>query len=54
MLDRAAVRATFERRFSVERMANDYFSIYRRLAGMCRDTGGLRRATRGRALDAVA
>jgi hypothetical protein len=31
MLDRAKVRATFERRFSVERMANDYLSIYRGL-----------------------
>jgi glycosyltransferase involved in cell wall biosynthesis len=43
MLDRAAVRATFERRFTVERMANDYLSIYRGLAGVRRDAGRLRR-----------
>jgi len=30
-LDRAAVRATFERRFGVERMARDYVEVYRRL-----------------------
>jgi glycosyltransferase involved in cell wall biosynthesis len=30
-LDRASVRATFERRFTVERMAQDYVDIYRRL-----------------------
>jgi glycosyltransferase involved in cell wall biosynthesis len=44
MLDRAAVRATFERRFSVARMANDYLSIYRGLTGVRRDAGQLRRA----------
>lgn len=32
-LDRAEVRAMFERRFSVERMAGDYVDIYRRLGG---------------------
>lgn len=31
-LDRAAVRAAFERRFSVERMTKDYLAIYRKLA----------------------
>jgi glycosyltransferase involved in cell wall biosynthesis len=30
-LDRARVRACFERRFTVERMAHDYVEIYRRL-----------------------
>jgi glycosyltransferase involved in cell wall biosynthesis len=31
--DRARVRATFERRFSVERMTDDYLAIYRDLTG---------------------
>ena len=30
-LDRAAVRATFERRFSARRMAEDYIEVYMRL-----------------------
>ena len=30
-LDRARVRASFEQRFSVERMTRDYLEIYRRL-----------------------
>jgi glycosyltransferase involved in cell wall biosynthesis len=30
-IDRAAVRATFERRFTVERMARDYLALYRSL-----------------------
>ena len=55
MLDRAKVRATFERQFSVERMANDYLSIYRRLTCVRRDAGRLRRAhDAGRTLHAVA
>jgi glycosyltransferase involved in cell wall biosynthesis len=33
-LDRAKVRAEFERRFTVERMARDYLGIYRALAGV--------------------
>jgi glycosyltransferase involved in cell wall biosynthesis len=33
-LPRNLVRATFEERFSAERMAHDYLAIYRRLAGM--------------------
>jgi glycosyltransferase involved in cell wall biosynthesis len=33
-LDRAAIRATFEARFSVERMACDYLAIYRALPGV--------------------
>jgi glycosyltransferase involved in cell wall biosynthesis len=32
-LDRAKVRAAFERRFTVERMTERYVSIYRRLSG---------------------
>jgi glycosyltransferase involved in cell wall biosynthesis len=28
LLDRSAIRATFERRFSVERMARDYVELY--------------------------
>ena len=32
-LDTAEIRRTFERRFSAERMARDYVSIYKRLAG---------------------
>jgi glycosyltransferase involved in cell wall biosynthesis len=32
-LDRAAVRASFDQRFSVERMTRDYLDIYRRVAG---------------------
>lgn len=35
-LDRAIVRATFERRFTVERMAEDYVAIYRKLSGLRR------------------
>ncbi|MFA7440402.1 MAG: glycosyltransferase family 4 protein [Sphingomonadaceae bacterium] len=35
-LDRAGVRATFEARFSVERMARDYVEIYRSLPGVNR------------------
>jgi len=31
-LDRAAIRRTFERRFSAARMARDYLALYRRLA----------------------
>jgi glycosyltransferase involved in cell wall biosynthesis len=31
-LDRRAVRGWFERRFSVERMTDDYLRVYRRLA----------------------
>src|SRR6202022_4607080 len=32
-LDRAAIRTTFEARFTVERMARDYLAIYRALPG---------------------
>jgi glycosyltransferase involved in cell wall biosynthesis len=54
-LDRAAVRAVFERRFTVERMAMDYLSVYRGLPGVRRDAARLRRAGGdGRSLQAVA
>jgi hypothetical protein len=33
-LDRRKVRATFERRFSAERMARDYVAAYARLPGI--------------------
>jgi glycosyltransferase involved in cell wall biosynthesis len=54
-LDRARVRAVFERRFTVERMAMDYLSIYRALPGVRRDAARLRRAGGdSRSLQAVA
>ena len=34
-LDRAKVRAAFERRFTAERMARDYLDIYQALAAQC-------------------
>jgi glycosyltransferase involved in cell wall biosynthesis len=37
MLDRAAVRARFEQRFSAERMTKDYLALYERLLGQQRD-----------------
>ncbi len=36
-LDRAAIRAAFDRRFSVKRMADDYLAIYRSLPGVRTD-----------------
>jgi glycosyltransferase involved in cell wall biosynthesis len=55
MVDRARVRAIFEQRFTVERMAADYVSVYRRLAGVRRDAARLRRAGGdGRQLQVVA
>jgi len=45
-LDRGAVRATFERRFSVERMARDYVAVYEQLiAGWPHRSGGVVPAT---------
>ncbi|HXW22107.1 MAG TPA: glycosyltransferase family 4 protein, partial [Rhodomicrobium sp.] len=35
-IDRAAVRAAFENRFTVERMARDYLKIYTALPGVRR------------------
>jgi len=53
--DRARARAVFEQRFTVERMAADYLSTYRGLAGVCRDAARLRRAGGDkRSLQAVA
>ena len=42
-LDRAAIRATFERRFSAERMARDYVGLYRDLVGADRPRALVRR-----------
>jgi glycosyltransferase involved in cell wall biosynthesis len=42
--DRARARGVFEQRFTVERMAADYLSTYRGLAGVRRDAARLRRA----------
>jgi glycosyltransferase involved in cell wall biosynthesis len=54
-IDRARVRSVFERRFTVERMAADYLSVYRELAGVQRDAARLRRASgEGPPLRAVA
>lgn len=44
-LDRRQVRATFEKRFSAERMAQDYLDIYRSLPGACANATDLPRAT---------
>jgi glycosyltransferase involved in cell wall biosynthesis len=43
-LRRSRVRACFDRRFTVERMAEDYLAIYRGLPGVRLDTAHLRRA----------
>jgi len=54
-IERGTVRSVFERRFTVERMAADYQSIYRSLAGVRRDAARLRRASGdGPSLQAVA
>jgi glycosyltransferase involved in cell wall biosynthesis len=42
-LDREAVRARFEQRFTVERMAREYLSIYRSLPGVRMGAARLRR-----------
>ncbi len=42
-LDRRRVRETFERRFSVERMAADYLDLYRSLPGARTDAARIRR-----------
>jgi glycosyltransferase involved in cell wall biosynthesis len=46
-LDRATCRAEFERRFTVERMARDYVSVYERLAGLDDATTALTPAGQG-------
>ncbi len=43
-LDRAKVRAGFERRFTVEQMANAYLDIYRSLPGVARNPAWAQRA----------
>jgi glycosyltransferase involved in cell wall biosynthesis len=53
-LDRARVRAAFEQRFSVERMASDYVEIYRSLPGVRRDAARLLAADEKPELAAVA
>lgn len=42
MINRAAIRSVFDRRFTVERMAADYLSVYCGLAGVRRDAMRLR------------
>jgi glycosyltransferase involved in cell wall biosynthesis len=49
-MDRKKVRATFEKRFSAERMARDYIDIYRSLPGVRTKAAPLRRAN-GHGLD---
>ncbi|WP_454857900.1 glycosyltransferase family 4 protein [Rhizobium binxianense] len=49
-MDRKKVRATFEKRFSAERMARDYLDIYRNLPGVRTKAAPLRRAN-GQDLD---
>jgi glycosyltransferase involved in cell wall biosynthesis len=44
-LDRAAVRAAFENRFTVERMARAYLKIYAALPGVRREMDQLRRVS---------
>ena len=44
-LDRRKVRATFERRFTAERMASDYLDIYRQLPGTRTRAALLRRSS---------
>jgi glycosyltransferase involved in cell wall biosynthesis len=53
-LDRTAVRATFERRFTVERMAQDYLAIYRSLPGTRTKASHVRRLHGEIGLQAVA
>ncbi|MEF0943630.1 glycosyltransferase family 4 protein [Rhizobium sp. BR 362] len=40
-LDRRRVRATFDKRFTTERMARDYLDIYRQLPGTCKKVAPL-------------
>jgi glycosyltransferase involved in cell wall biosynthesis len=49
-MDRKKVRATFEKRFSADRMARDYIDIYRSLPGVRTKAASLRRAN-GQGLD---
>ncbi len=52
-LDRAVVRACFDKRFSVERMARDYLEIYRALPGVRAAASPVRLVTDGVALRAA-
>jgi glycosyltransferase involved in cell wall biosynthesis len=45
-LDRSAVRASVETRFDVERMVDDYLTLYRRVVELHRTRQGARRAVR--------
>jgi len=45
-LDRSAVRASVETRFDVERMVDDYITVYRRVVELHRTRQGARRAVR--------
>ncbi|OWV73725.1 glycosyl transferase [Rhizobium sp. R339] len=49
-MDRKKVRATFEKRFSAQRMAQDYLDVYRNLRGVRTKAAPLRRAN-GQDLD---
>ena len=42
-LDRRKVRSTFEKKITVERMAQDYLAIYRGLSGMHTEAAGMHR-----------
>ncbi|HVY00086.1 MAG TPA: glycosyltransferase family 4 protein [Pseudorhodoplanes sp.] len=53
-LDRSAIRARFEQRFTVERMAEDYLAIYRALTGLRGKAVRFRRSRREAALQAIA
>jgi glycosyltransferase involved in cell wall biosynthesis len=46
-LDRRVVRATFERRFSLERMVSEYEGVYAKLAGAASAQRPLQRAAAG-------
>ena len=50
-LSRAGVRATFERRFTAERMARDYLAIYRGLPGVATNAAWLPRVIAGSDVD---
>jgi glycosyltransferase involved in cell wall biosynthesis len=50
-LNRAGVRTTFERRFTVERMARDYLAIYRGLPGVTANAAWLPRVVAGSDVD---
>jgi glycosyltransferase involved in cell wall biosynthesis len=52
-LDRAHIRKVFQERFTAQRMAEDYVSLYRRLVAG-RETAARAELTRGRRPDAVA